>query len=253
MDDGLFNEDGYRKYIFFVLLIVVLIFIICIFVFNRKTDYLIINESTVFTKKGSKLKQVDYVKDKMLEGDFNVFSDGKKYKNVTIKYDSLVWYYFDEDYKDLGLTKVSAAYSKGFKGLKVADYDVSYYEESDNDIIKSIFGDKDISGIENSVIKSSFDLDGDGIVETIYTLNKYDLDLDLDELSSYIFIVKNDELMGIIKKNINDTYLVQNIIDIDNDGNYEILFSEGTNDVVTLDTCINVYSVSKKKFLLNCK
>ena len=64
MGDGLFNEDGYRKYIFFVLLFIILIFIICIFAFNQKTDYLIINESTVFTKKGSKLRQIDYVKDK---------------------------------------------------------------------------------------------------------------------------------------------------------------------------------------------
>lgn len=252
MKDAFFNDDGYRKYFFGFLIVVVFLIILLVFIFNKKTSYLIINESSIIAKKGSKISQLDYVNDKMFEDKYNVFSDGNVYEDVTIKNESLVWYYFDDNYKDLGLTKVSAAYSKEFGKIKVADYDVSYYDESDNDIIKGVIGDKDISEFKNSIIKSSYDLDGDGVVETVYTMNNLNL-ADSNGDYSYIFLVKNNELVNIIETDSKDSFLIQNIIDLNGDGKFEIIFSKGTNDVVTLDTCIKIYSVKKNKYLLNCE
>lgn len=255
MDNGLFNENGYKKQLFFLLFIFIFLVIFIMFILSKKhNSYLFINESSILTKSAFGYKQVKNFDDKFLDEKYNVYSDSGLHKNITIKRNSNSWYYFNKNYKDLELTNVSLAYTSNFKGLKVADYDVSYYDDGDDDILNEVLSGEDISNYEKSVIKSSFDLDNDGVLETIYTINDFDL-TDSEGNYSFIFLVREGKLVNIIDKDSDDSFLVQNIVDIDGDGKYEIIVSKGTNDVVTFDTCIKMYSINKKNFkcILDCK
>lgn len=255
MDNGLFNENGYKNYIYLGVFIIFLLIVFLFFLFRGgKDSYLIVNESTIIKKEGFKYKQINSLDTKILNGNFNVYSDGEFYKDVVIKNKSNEWYYFDKDYNDLDLNKVSLAYTKTFDGLKEASYDVSFYDENDDEVLSEVLKVDDISAYKNSIIKSSFDIDNDGVVETIYTINNFSLN-DSDGNFSFIFLSRNGKLVKIIDKDSNDSFLVQNIVDIDGNGKYELLVSKGTNDVVTYDTCMKIYSINKNKSkcILDCK
>ena len=255
MDNGLFNENGYKNYIYLGVFIIFLLIVFLFFLFRgSKGSYLIINESTIIKKDRFNYKQVNSLDTKILNGKFNVYSDGELYKDVTIKNKSNEWYYFDKDYNDLDLKKVSLAYSKSLDSLKEANYDVSFYDENDDEVLNEVLEGEDISAYKNSVIKSSFDIDGDGVVETIYTINNFGL-TNSDGNFSFIILSRNGKLVKIIDKDLNDSFLVQNIVDIDGNGKYELLVSKGTNDVVTYDTCMKIYSINKNnsKCILDCK
>lgn len=255
MDNGLFNENGYKKYIYLGVFAIFLVIVFLFFLFRSgKDSYLIINESTIIKRDGFNYKQINSLDTKILNGNFNVYSDGKFYNDVVIKNKSNEWYYFDKDYNDLDLKKVSLAYSKSLGKLKEANYDVSFYDENDDEILNEVLKNRTISDYKNSLIKSSFDLDGDGTVEIIYTINDFALN-DSNGSSAYIFLSRNGKLVKIIDKDSNDSFLVQNIVDIDGDGKYELFVSKGTNDVVTYDTCMKIYSINKNKFkcILDCK
>lgn len=249
MSDVLFNENGYKKYIVFFLFLIFIFIILIYFVFFRSSNkYMIINESSIITKTALGYKQIKNFDNRLLRKKYNVYSDGDLYENVSIKRDSYMWYYFNDNYEDLELNKVSFAYTNNFKGVSAADYDVSYYSDEDDEIIKSIIGEKDVSDYKDTVIKSSFDLDNDGTDEIIYTMN--DLNVSDNEGLALIFIVKNGKVFKKLGSDSKDAFLVQNIIDIDGNGKYEIFVSKGTNDVVTFDTCMQIYSMNKR--ILNC-
>lgn len=255
MNSMLFNEDGYKKYFVFLFIFLLIIIVSIIFILvNKKRYYFFVNESSTIVKDGFNYKQVKNIDNKYLNDEYSVYSDGKVYKNVTVKFDSNVWYYFDKDYNDLDLNKVSLLYTSSFDKLKVANYDVSYYEEADDSILSEVLGDKKISDYKDSVIKSSFDIAGDGSIETIYTISDLDLS-DSNGFGSFIFLVRDNKIIKIIEKSASESFLVQNIVDIDGDGKYEIIVSKGTNDVVTFDTTIKIYSINKSrvKCIMNCK
>lgn len=254
MNNGLFNENGYKKYIYLGVFSIFLLIVFLFFLFSGKDSYLIINESTIIKKDGFNYKQLNSFKKRISDGKFNVYSDGELYENVDIKNKSNEWYYFDKDYNDLDLKKVSLAYSKSLNKLKEANYDVSFYDESDDVVLNEVLKGENISNYKDSVIKSIFDLDGDGTVETIYTINDFALS-DSNGSSAYIFLVRNNKLVKVIENDKNQSFLVQNIVDIDGDGKYELFVSKGTNDVVTYDTCMKIYTINKNnsKCILDCK
>ena len=251
MDNVFFREYGYKKQIFIVLGLIFVFIAFALFFLNKKNEYLIINESSLIVKKGSKYYQIKKFDDSILNKKYNVYSDNKLYKNLLIKRNSSNWYYFNDDYKDMQLNLVSLAFTDKFGDLKSADYNASYYEDDDEVILNEVFGDKNNDDFKNSLIKSSFDLDGDGIAESIYTVNENNL----GNSFSSIFLVRNDKLVKIIDEDDKSAFLVQSIVDLDGDGKYEIIVSKGSADVVTFDTCIQIYSINKDKIkkIMDCK
>lgn len=245
MKNGLFNETGYKKQILIVgiLLIAIVLFIIFIFILNLDKGYLIIDESCILRKSGNKYRQVNSINDDIFDGKYDVVSDLKIYNDVTLQYNSNKWYYFDDNYNDLSLSKVSAAYTKEFEGLKVADYSSAYYDSSDDEYLKKVLDNNNYS--DYFVIKSSYDLDDDGILETIYTVTNEGL----ESGGSYssIFLVKGNVFIGRLDNDTSKPYLVKKIIDLDGDDKYEVIVSKGTVDVATFDTCYQIYSISGKK------
>lgn len=231
MNKALFNESGYKKYfILFIVLVLFLIFLIILFVNNNSDGYIIINESCVLEKKGSKYVQLNKLNNDVLKGKFNVYNGLNLTKDVTIKYEGNSWYYFDNNYSDLKYNKVSLAYSNDIENIKKANYDVSYYEESDDKFLGDFSDDA-----RKNTIKSSFDLDGDGKLETIYTV--------INGNKSSIFLIRDDTFVKLLEESSN-VYYVQNIVDLDGNGKYEVIVSKGTEDFATFDTCFQIYSIN---------
>ena len=242
MNKALFDESGYKKQIilfgiFFLVLIAIVIYLFA----SKSNEYIIVRESCILEKKGSKYVQLNKVNDDILKNTFNVYSDSGLDKNISIKYQDNSWYYFDSDYSDLGLKKVSVAYTGDKDKIKASDYDVSYYSEDDKKFLDD-YSEEDY----NSVIKSSYDLDGDGVNETIYTIN--------GQNKASIFAVRNDKVIGYLDSS-KSPYYVQNILDLDGNGKYEVIVSKGTTDYATFDTCFQIYSIngSKIKKIKDCK
>lgn len=242
MDRALFDESGYKKQIIlFGIIIIVLIGVVIYLFSDNSIKYIIVGESCILQKKGSKYVQLNKMNDNILKDKFNVYSDSILRKNVTIKYVSNSWYYFDENYSDLELKKVSVAYTNNIKGVKIADYDVSYYDDNDKVLLKD-YNEDDLK----TVIKSRYDLDNDGVEDTIYTINGSN--------KSSIFLVRNGNITEILDTS-KSNYYVQGIIDLDGNGKYEVIVSKGTIDYATFDTCFQIYSINgnKIKRIKDCK
>ena len=251
------NGIGIGKiFLFFLILLLIILYLFFLISGMNSNDFLIVNESLILTKRGSKWKTVESINDNILDKSYNVYTSNGEYENVIISYDSDTnnWYYMNKNYNDLNLNKVQFAYTKKFKGVKRANYDVSYYDDGDYEILKDILKDKDIDDFKKSVIKSSFDFDGDGFLESIYTLTNESLYEGHEDKYSYIFLVRNGKLIKLLDDDTSKPYIVRNIIDIDKDGKYEVIVSKGDVDVSTFDSCFQIYKINgnKVKRIMDC-
>lgn len=240
------KENGINLKLVFGIFIFFIFLIIFIIVYSKPSGYLIVDESLIFTKKYGKWSQISSLNKDILSKNYSVYSSAGKTNNVLLNYSSNEWYYYDKDYTDLSLKKVQVAFTKEFKKLKVAKYDFAFYDDNDDSFINEVIGDKSINDFKNSVIKSSFDLDNDGTIETIYTITNQGLENTKGSFSS-IFLVKGDSFVGMLDSDTKEPYLVKNIIDLDGNGKYEVIVSKGTTDVATFDTCSQIYSISGTK------
>lgn len=241
------RDNGINLRMIFIVFIVLVLSLIAIIVFiSPSGGYLIVNESLILTNKRGRWSQISSLNKDVLSKKYSVYSSTGKTSNVSLNYSSNEWYYYDENYTDLSLKKVQAAYTKEFKKLKVAKYDVDFYNDNDDVYLKKIIGNKKIDTFKNSVIKSSYDLDNDGIIETIYTITNQSLESGGGNFSS-IFLVEGDSFAYKLDSDTKSPFLVRNIIDLDGNGKYEIIVSKGTVDVATFDTCYQIYSISGGK------
>lgn len=239
------NGIDVKKIFALFLFVFLLIGIIIYNMFPR--GYMIIGESLILTKKGNKWVQIKNVNKEVLDKKYSVYSSLGKSDNVILNYTDDSFYYLNKDYKDLGLKNVYVSYTKDFKGVKPADYSVDFYNENDNTILNEILKDKNIDDFKISIIKSSYDLDKDGKLETIYTLSNESIDFNAEEKYSTIFLVKDNKVIGKLDKDTSEPYLVQGIVDINGDNKYEVIVSKGTIDVATFDTCFQIYSIKNNK------
>lgn len=241
------KENGVNVKLIFVVIIFIFLLLLFIIFGIKSGGYMIINENLILTKKGKEWSQIKKINDSLFKKEYSVYSSKGKTDGVTINYSNNNFYYYDNMYKDLNLNKVSVAYTKEFKNIKVADYDVSFYDNSDDLYMQEVLKDRDISNFKNSVIKSSFDLDSDGISENIYTMTNMSLAGENEKNYSSIFLVKNDKVIDVLDDDSSQPYLVQNIIDLDGDGKYEVVVSKGTIDNPTFSTCGQIYKISGSK------
>lgn len=250
------NGIGLNKILsFFLIVFLVVGGGIYLFIANRPKGYLIVNEKLILTKRMNNWETVKKISNDILDKKYHVVNYAGEYDGVTISYraDSNSWYYMDKDYSDLNLKMVRAAYTDDFKGIKVANYSVSYYDESDDEILNGILPNI-VRKNGWSVIKSEFDLDGNGVKEIIYTVNNATLTDGNGKIKSYIFLVRNGSVVKMLDDDTSKPYLVRNIIDIDKDGKYEVIVSKGDIDVSTFDSCYQIYKIKGNniKRILDC-
>ncbi len=241
---------------FFAILILLLVVIFITIVSNKKpTDFIIIDESCILTKKGNKWLQIKELDENILSKKYTLVSKNQIKNNVKINYtkDSNLWTYFDNQYNDLNSKDVLAAYTKKFNKLKVADYSTSYYDENDDEILMKALGD-DYSNINKGFIfKYSYDLDNDGTTEIIYTITGQSLSAEDYNSKSTIFLVKNGEVVGKFD-NDDSPYRIISIVDLDGDGFFEVVVNKGDIDMSYFDSCYQIYNFKNGKInrLMGC-
>ena len=167
------------------------------------------------------------------------------------------WYFFDKDYKEIEDTSNRIAFS-GNLNIKVADYDEGQYVDSDDAIINSVeagLSDDRLELMRLSLVKYYVDIDADGQDEMIYTFSDNKLDVLDYTPSSYLVLVKNGVVLDYVKtSDSTNLFVVQNILDLDNDKEYELVVSSDDIDYPTFSSCYQIYKIvdDKIKLLQNC-
>lgn len=246
------REKGALKFAFVIFIIIIVGAVIYSTLSKGASDkYLIINETAIFEKNKKEFKQVVKPTDNVLKQKYTVYSDSGVNENVSLQYTSNDWYYFNDSYKDLELKKVRVA--TNIDGISLASYESGYYDDSDYSVLATSLsksGVKKIDSFKNQTRKISYDFDNDGVNEIIYTTTNYSLSF-VDEVNvSKMFMVKNGSVVQEIAKNESSPYSVIEVLDIDSDGNYEMVVSKGDVDIKSFDTCYQIYKFNNGKWEL---
>ncbi len=239
----------------FAAIVLLLGFLIYNNLIKNKTSnkYLIAGNYMILQKTNSGFVQIDEISDDMLKLKYDI-SDGNIVKNdVTLQYVDNNWYFFDKDYNEIDMSDFRVAAHK-FK-FSLADIKRETVQISSDDYVNDFF---DRLGI---FVKDSYkgfriisDFDKDGEDEYIYTINNYSLTETGYIPAGYIFAVDNDKL--IYDENTGKgMYTVMDVMDLDNDGNYEIIVNKGNIDLKTFDSCYQFYNYESDKLKLkkDCK
>lgn len=254
------NEKDIKKYIKWILIAVVAIvlyIVIALSVNNANNvssnDYLIVGNKLVWHKIGNVWYQTTEVTDDLLKQKFTLDDGHDTYEISDIQYSDLQWYFFDKDYKEISSDDFRIAYSGSLK-IETADYNEEGYVSSDDDVISAVVSDisaSQLNIIRASLIKYFVDLDNDGKNEVIYTFSDNKMDVLDYTPTSYLVLVKNGEVLDQIKTTGSSTmYVVQEILDLDNDGAYELVVSSDVIDNPTFDSCYQIYKIVSGKIKL---
>jgi len=225
--------------------------ILAINVFNshKSNQYIIIGKTLILEKKSNEWQQLEEVNQDLLKQKYIVDTGEKKYKNTTVNYASNTWYYVDEHFNNIDSNKVRIAYNK-VDNIKLADYTWQMADETDLDILSSALEDENIKDINSfliNTIKITIDLDNDGSDENIYTSTNASLSYDGQPQFSKMFVVKDDEIIQTINSDGNEPFYIIEILDLDNDGKYEIIVNKGDIDIKKFDSCYQIYKINKNK------
>ena len=243
------NDLDIKKVVGLVAFVIVLIVcIIYLLVINRVDGYLIIDESIVLSKNGGNIKKVSEYSDVLFKECYHIIGDDFDYSDVILnRSNSGEWNYMDKDYKSLDIVRVKLAYSGKFKNVKLADYNFSYYSSDDDAIFKKALGDRKLSDFSNSVMKSSYDFNGDGKLENIYTLTNVNAAVSKENRYSLLVLESNGKVT-IMDRDSDNVFIVRSILDLDNDGKYEVIVSKGSEDVAPIDGSYQIYKINGSGF-----
>jgi len=236
-----------------ILILFIIVVIIVNFIINYKPNkYLIIKDNIILEKTSKGWEQLTKVNPDILKQKYTVDTGNKKYENSQLNYASDVWYYIDENYKNIDGSSVRIAYSK-MDDIRLADYIIEDIDETDYEIMETLLeeeGYKNTNSFLNNTQKIVLDLDNDGNNETIYTTTNASLEYTGEEEISIMFLVKNDQIVQVIDTNTSGPYTIMEILDLDNDGKYEMIVNKGDIDIMSFDSCYQIYKKTKEKWKL---
>ncbi len=253
------EKENFMKYIKYVIIIGVIIlgYIFIAFLANgnnvldNKTDYIVIGNSLIYKRNGKNLVQLDEVPSDISDQKFTVYSGTNKIENVKLQYSNNEWYFFDEDYNQIEANDFKVAFTGN--DVKAANYTVGYYDGMHGDVLEDLLSKNELSlnsTFEKFTSYYEFDFDDDGEDERIYTTTNVSLSEAADKYYSAIYMVKNDNLSQVISSNSNKPYSVYSILDIDNDGKWELVVAVDSVDVTTFDMCYQIYKLIDGKWQL---
>ena len=229
-----------RKYI--VLLIIFIIYFLIMFIvfglpniIKRSKDIkLALGEQTIFIYEDEEWKNITPVDIERYDWiEYRVYDNNKYVNKYQIKSSDKGFLLFDENRDPYNITSYSLLGISGNKRENVINKD-KYKEEIKDQNIKEFLSTKGFKEEDlTTSIKYSYDLDGDHKKENIYVVsNMYSSNFINNKVFSYIFYEK-DGIFSVIhegRTSITSQYLlcfgdVRNIVDLDNDANYEIVTS----------------------------
>lgn len=257
------NDVKDKKNIRLIIIIIILFIIymiVAFFLVNRKdkdlTNYLIVGDALIWHENDGKWYQLKDYNDEVGKKSYWVYNGNDVSKANSVQYTNYKWYFFDKNYNQMNDDNFRLAYS-GDKQIKVANYQVGSYESSDDNVIEEVTKETDEARLnlyKTSLQKIEYDFDNDGNMETIYTFSDYVLDIMDYEPQNYLVFVKNNKVMDIIKTKKNNTLNFVDVLDIDFDGNYELIISRGIVNLPTFDSCYQIYKIDGSKInrVQNC-
>lgn len=240
-----------------VILVVLILLIVCFSLFRddveeisnkQEREYLIVGDYLIWQKQGDKWKQITEFNDSVLNQTYNIYGDGQKASDVTIQKTDSQLYFFDQNYKQVTLDNYRAATSH-------FDISLANYEESDTTSEDTRFINEALSTIDNPdtslyhTTKYEYDFDNDGDIETIYNTTNYVFDIVYYDVYSFLYYVDDNSNLQMIDTIQDNPIGVEEIIDLDNDDNYELIISEGVLNLPTLDSCYKLYKLENDKWV----
>ena len=237
-----------------IAVICLLIFVIIVFVINyfanreKAYEYLIVDGTAIFEHQNNSWKQITEVDENLFKQKYTVDTGTQVYKNVDVSYVSNAWYYVDQNYKDIDNSNVRVAYSN-LDNIKLASFQTEYADESDSAVIQNALDRTSVSSFLNNTRKITFDFDGDGTDETLYTTSNASLSYTGEPQISAMFMTSNNEVQT-LETNESGPYMILDILDLDDDNNYELIVSKGNIDLKTFDSCYQIYTMKNGKWQL---
>ncbi len=242
---------GKWKYaiVFVILIIYVLIALFASGKATFKRNYIIIGDSLIVYKDNDGFHKATSVSDDLLDKTFTVYGDGNRYENSKVQYVNNQWYFFDENYADLNISKFNMAFSGG--DYKALNFSSRYYEDSDYGFLNTALNGFTFSNdCRNSLRVTQADFDGDGNLESIYTTTNFSLGGTSESYLSLIFMVK-DGNVSVINKSSNKPFRVYSVLDLDNDGVYELVVNYGDIDLSDFNSRYQIYKLKDGNFVLS--
>ena len=240
-----------------VILVVLILAIICFSLFSddveeisnkQEREYLIVGDYLIWQKQGDDWTQVTEFNDSVLNQTYNVYGDDQMFSDVKKKKTDSQLYFFDQNYKQVTLDNYRAATSHF--DISLADYNVEDATSEDASIINealSTIDDPDTSLYHT--VKYSYDFDNDGDMEAIYNTTNYVFDIVYYDIYSLLYYVDDNSEIQMIDKIKDNPIEMEEILDLDNDNNYEIIISEGVLNLPTLDSCYKLYKLENNKWV----
>ena len=251
------QKEEIKKYlkIGIIILLVVALYVFMIFKINGKTPisnleekYLIVGDYLIMEYKDKKWKQLNEFSEEILDSKFSVYDGLTKIDELSMQYASGKWIFLKNDYEEENVSSFRYAFT-GIENIAPANYNWSFYETSDANILLEFLKMheiKDIDAFIDGTTKVSYDFDSDGIKETIYTTTNESLSANDETTFSGIFMEKNGTIITINEKE--GPYYIQEVLDIDNDGKYEIIISNGVVNIPTIEDCYQIYKINNDKW-----
>lgn len=245
------------KWVVLVLIVIILYVLFAIFFGKKETvssnNYLLIGNSLIWHEKNGKMYQETKVSNDLLQQKFVVF-DGINRVNVdNLKYSDQQWYFFDTNYKQLAANNYRVAYSGNLK-IRLANYSLEFYDDNDDQYIEEVAEPESAEQFDRyrkTLNKVNFDFDGDGSIETLYTITSTILDVVNYSFHSYMFLVDDDNVISQVQTTGSNPLLIEEVLDLDNDDKFEIVVSKGILDNPTLDACYQIYKIDENKIKLS--
>lgn len=225
-----------KVYVILIIFLIVFFFLIYFLVGKKEIEKeneevtLLLGENTIWQYKYKNWNVISNDLEQYNWEKFQIFLDGQ-YEDELYIWHSDKWYIFDDN-------KEAINYTSNFLALK-ANFDINVKKFVSSEItnlskISDYLSSKNISAYSELTVKTEtqVDIDNDGSLEEIYIIsNVFPIDSTPNEIFAYVFMKKNNQIYEIFnfeEQNSVDNGVkpyINSIIDVDNDGMYEIILS----------------------------
>lgn len=250
------EESLKRKIIIISIAILILVLYIGVAYFGNKevnkvsNSYLIVGDYLIWHNVGDKFYQLKEVPLDINKYEFTVYNGNKKTKGNNAQYNSGIWYMYNNNYVNVVKDNFNIAFSS--MNVVPADYEEETYSDEE-DLINEVAGNPDYTNyikFQNSLKKIVYDFDNDGEDEELYTFSDNTLDAVDYTPRSYMVLMKNGKLNKVETSGQDRKFVVQNILDLDGDGSYEIIVSNNVINKATFKACYQIYKVQDGRLAL---
>lgn len=213
-------------------------------------DYLLINDYFLWEIDNRKLRQSKIIPGMTISKELLIYGKDKTYKASSAKFDNYKWNFYNESMEYINVDGFRMAASGNYD-LKPADYLEKKFEQSDEIFIKQVAGDideKESNVYKTKMRKYIFDFDGDGITETLYTMDNFIFGTEVKKNLTFMFLEKNGQIMHILNDELYNCFNVMEVININ--GNPFIVILKGLNDLISYkNDKLFIYKIQDNKIV----